>query len=103
MNAPDGPRMRSAMQMSDFLPRFNPAARIEAVPLHPQHLPGQLCLVVDDLLLNPEALVELAVVWRAHFQDPHASAYPGLELLPLAMSPQVAAMRAAAIDGACGP
>jgi hypothetical protein len=79
--------MRTAMQMSDFLPRFNPAARIEAVPLHPVHLPGQVCLVVDELLLNPEVLVELAVMWRAHFQDPHASAYPGLELwMPPAVS-----------------
>lgn len=75
------------MDMSHFLPRFNPQARIEAVPLDPVHLPGQHCLVVDELLLNPQVLIELAVMWRAHFQAPGNSAYPGLELwMPPAVS-----------------
>ena len=30
------------MDLHDFLPRFNPGARIEAVPLDPEHLPGKL-------------------------------------------------------------
>ena len=68
------------MELSDFLPRFNPQARIEAVPLDPVHMPGDQCLVVDDLLLNPQALIELAVMWRSHFRAPTGSAYPGLEL-----------------------
>ncbi len=75
------------MDLHDFLPRFNPGARIEAVPLDPEHLPGKLCLVVDDFLLNPQAMVELAVMWRDHFQAPGNSAYPGLELwMPPAVS-----------------
>lgn len=68
------------MDLHDFLPRFNPGARIEAVPLDPVHLPGKLCLVVDDFLLNPQAMVELAVAWRRHFLSPGTSVYPGLEL-----------------------
>jgi len=68
------------MDLQDFLPRFNPGARIEAVPLDPVHLPGKLCLVVDDFLLNPQAMVELAVAWRGHFLSPGTSVYPGLEL-----------------------
>lgn len=68
------------MSTSAFLPRFNPHARIEAVPLDTRHLPGQRCVVIDDLLLNPEALVELAVLWRDGFRLPEANAYPGLEL-----------------------
>jgi hypothetical protein len=75
------------MELHDFLPRFNPGARLEAVPLDPVHLPGKLCLVVDDFLLNPQAMVELAVMWREHFQAPGNSAYPGLELwMPPAVS-----------------
>jgi hypothetical protein len=75
------------MAMSDFLPRFNPRAHIETVPLDPLHLPGQVCLVVDELLLNPEVLVDLAVLWREHFRLPGNSAYPGLELwMPPAVS-----------------
>jgi hypothetical protein len=72
--------MRATMELSDFLPRFNPQACIEALPLDPVHMPGDQCLVVDDLLLNPQALIELAVMWRSHFQAPTGSAYPGLEL-----------------------
>lgn len=68
------------MELSDFLPRFIPQARLEAVPLDPVHMPGDQCLVVDDLLLNPQALIELSVMWRSHIQAPSGSAYPGLEL-----------------------
>jgi hypothetical protein len=75
------------MQMSDFLPRFNPDARITLLPVDPVHLPGQRCMVVDEVLLNPEVLIELAVMWREHFSLPNASAYPGLELwMPPAVS-----------------
>jgi hypothetical protein len=65
------------MDLRDFLPRFNPGARIEAVPLDPVHLPGKLCLVVDDFVFNPQAMVALAVIWRDHFQAPATAPTPG--------------------------
>lgn len=55
--------------------RFNPNPRIERVPI----LPGQDCWVIDEVLLEPEALVERAVAQRAAFRDDPGNAYPGIE------------------------
>jgi len=53
---------------------FNPRPRIERVPLHD----GHCCLVVDDALLAPERLVELAAERRAEFVAVDFNAYPGV-------------------------
>ena len=58
------------------LPQFNPRPRIQTVPIGP----GAACLVVDDALLNPDQLVELAVLHGAEFTRAAGSAYPGFEL-----------------------
>jgi len=53
---------------------FNPQPRISALPLP---LPGgEQCIVVDDVLLDPDGLVE----WARHapFQPPAGFPYPGL-------------------------
>lgn len=62
---------------------FNPRPRIEALPITAQHD----CYVIDDVLLEPEALVELAVRERAQFAPAPQNAYPGIELrMPEAFS-----------------
>ncbi len=55
---------------------FNPAARIQAVPLFDDHV----CLLIDDFLLQPEQWLERAVEFRGRFQPPQTNAYPGHEL-----------------------
>lgn len=55
---------------------FNPAPRIERVPLG-EH--GS-CLVVDDALQDPEALRRFAEEQRARFVHAPFNAYPGIEL-----------------------
>jgi Family of unknown function (DUF6445) len=57
------------------LVRFNPKPRVDQVALEN----GQAAWVVDDALLEPEALVELAAQQRAHFKQAPHNAYPGLE------------------------
>jgi hypothetical protein len=52
---------------------FNPRPRIERVRL----LNDRFCYVVDEALVDPDALVELAVRNRAVFNPVHFSAYPG--------------------------
>ena len=55
---------------------FNPKPRIQLVPI-PGHLP---CVVIDDFLLDPDALVADAMQYRDGFaQVPH-NAFPGLEM-----------------------
>lgn len=61
--------------LANHLPAFNPRPRIESVEI----APGQQAHVIDDVLLNPEALVDLAVQHRAQFQRPAGYAYPGVE------------------------
>jgi hypothetical protein len=57
---------------------FNPKARIERVAV----APGREVWVVDDVLLEPQALVERAVREREHFSPAAFNAYPGLEWRP---------------------
>jgi hypothetical protein len=52
---------------------FNPRPHIEQVRL-PN---GQSCFVIDDALVEPERLVELAVAHRDAFSPVNFSAYPG--------------------------
>jgi hypothetical protein len=55
--------------------RFNPRPRIERVALEAD----QAAWVVDDTLLEPEALVELATLEQSSFKQAPHNAYPGLE------------------------
>lgn len=55
---------------------FNPQATLHLLPI----LPGQVCVVVDDALAEPERWVELAAQQRAHFSMEAHNAYPGVEL-----------------------
>lgn len=55
---------------------FNPRPVIEAFPVTPQ----QTCWVIDDALLEPERMVELASNSREHFEESPHNAYPGPEL-----------------------
>jgi len=57
------------------LPRFNPFPRIESVEIGPQ----QYAYVVDDALLNPDQLVELAVLYPERLCRPAGSAPAGVE------------------------
>jgi hypothetical protein len=54
---------------------FNPKPRVEQLAL----AEGQMAWVIDDVLLEPEALVELAVRERHQFAPAPHNAYPGLE------------------------
>jgi Family of unknown function (DUF6445) len=54
---------------------FNPKPRIERLDLGG----GVACWVVDDLLLEPEALVMRAMAGISHFELAPYNAYPGLE------------------------
>jgi hypothetical protein len=51
---------------------FNPAPRVEVVEVGPE----QVCVVVDDALIDPDSLV--AWVDRHSFEPTAANAYPGL-------------------------
>ncbi|OYU97834.1 MAG: hypothetical protein CFE45_18875 [Burkholderiales bacterium PBB5] len=57
------------------LPRFNPRPVLQAVAIGD----GQQALVVDDVLLNPEALVDLAARHPQALQRPRGYAFPGRE------------------------
>lgn len=61
---------------------FNPRPRVERVPVGS----GHGAWVVDDVLLEPEALRARAVAGRSHFAAAPFNAYPGLEW---AMGPEV--------------
>ena len=60
---------------------FNPGAKLQSVPL----FDGHECLVVDDVLEDPQEWVDTASRHRDRF-GPSPFAYPGLEL---ALSPRV--------------
>lgn len=55
---------------------FNPAPRIEAIPITPQ----QACYVIDDALLEPQRWIEHAAAHAHAFQASPHNAYPGIEL-----------------------
>lgn len=55
---------------------FNPSPQITRVEL----LDGRCCFVVDDVLLDPEALVAWAEANRAQFRPVDFNAYPGTYL-----------------------
>lgn len=55
---------------------FNPNPRIETVPIAGRHV----CHVIDDALIDPDALVEYAVAHADGFVETTHNAYPGPEL-----------------------
>jgi hypothetical protein len=55
---------------------FNPSPRIQSLPITAHHA----CHVIDDALLEPEVLVDIAVRERARFAAAPHNAYPGIEL-----------------------
>jgi len=61
------------MQTLDKVALFNPRPRIERVRL----LNGRFCYVIDDALVDADALVQFAVMNRAAFHPVNFSAYPG--------------------------
>jgi hypothetical protein len=62
---------------------FNPKPRIERVSWPG----GPCCWVVDEVLTDPQAFVDMAVEGRAHFVPAPHNAYPGLEwVMPAAVS-----------------
>lgn len=65
---------------------FNPAPRIQTVPIHGRHV----CHVIDDALLDPDALVDYAAAHAGEFAESGHNAYPGPELrMPDAFSAQL--------------
>ena len=55
---------------------FNPKPARQIVPLHD----GHVCLVFDDVLLDPQAWVDTAIEHRERFVEGAWNAYPGPEL-----------------------
>lgn len=55
---------------------FNPQPRIDILPV----ADGRCCYVIDDALIDPDALVAHAVREREGFRAAAANAYPGIEL-----------------------
>ena len=55
---------------------FNPNPRIQLFPI-PGHLP---CMVIDNFLLDPDALVADAVQYRDGFAPSPHNAFPGMEM-----------------------
>jgi hypothetical protein len=51
---------------------FNPAPRVSAVPI----APGEICIVVDEALANPQGLVDWAATRQ--FRPPEGFPYPGV-------------------------
>lgn len=65
---------------------FNPHPRIDTLPIAGRHA----CHVIDDALLDPDALVEHAVRHASDFVEAAHNAYPGPELrMPEAFSAQL--------------
>jgi hypothetical protein len=62
---------------------FNPNPRIQTVPIAGRHV----CHVIDDALVDPEALVDYAATHIDTFVEAGHNAYPGPELrMPVAFS-----------------
>ncbi len=71
---------------------FNPHPRIDIVPIAGRHV----CYVIDDALLDPDALVDYAEAHLGDFVETAHNAYPGPELrMPDAFSAQLDAFFAA--------
>lgn len=64
------------MQALDKVAIFHPRPQIERVRLDN----GRFCFVVDDVLADPDALVQLAAERRGRFSPVNFSAYPGIYL-----------------------
>lgn len=76
---------------------FNPAPRVSAVPI----APGEFCIVVDEVLANPEGLVEWAAGQR--FRPLQGFAYPGVTVdVPPAVSAMVGDYFAQHVRGRLG-
>lgn len=71
---------------ADAGPLFNPAARLSLVPIGP----GAHCVVLDDVLAQPEAVARWAA--RQPFAEPEGYPYPGV------VAPAPAAMSALLTD-----
>jgi hypothetical protein len=56
---------------------FNPQPVVSRVPIGPD---GAVCTVIDDLLADPQALVDLAARHREAFAMAETNAFPGLEM-----------------------
>lgn len=59
---------------------FNPQPRRLEVDLSATGVPGAVAVVLDDILLEPSALVEVACRHRVAFAPPAGNAFPGPEL-----------------------
>ena len=71
---------------------FNPNPRVETITIHGHHV----CYVIDDALINPDAMVDFAAKHIADFAEAGHNAYPGPELrMPEAFSSQLDAFFAA--------
>jgi len=57
-------------------PLLNPQPRVSVVPI----FDGHRCVIIDDFMLEPEALVDFAANNHMHFQDLAGNYYPGPEL-----------------------
>lgn len=55
---------------------FNPHPTVTTLPIDAT----QVCVVIDDVLLDPQALVDMAVRHCQAFEQAGGNAYPGLEL-----------------------
>lgn len=67
---------------------FNPAPRVEVARIDARHV----AVVLDDVLLDPDALVRRAVEFAADFAEASHNAYPGPELpLPDTVTAQLEA------------
>lgn len=78
---------------------FNPRPRIHTLPIAGRHA----CHVIDDALVDPDALVDWAAARRGDFADAGVNAFPGVELrMPEAFSAQLDAYFAAHVRGLLG-
>lgn len=59
---------------------FNPSPQVHRIDLSATGEPQALAVVVDEFLLEPHALVSLAVQHREAFAPPTGNAFPGPEL-----------------------
>ena len=59
-----------------MLPLLNPQPRVGVVPIFDDHR----CVIIDDFMLEPEALVDFAANNHMNFQDLAGNYYPGPEL-----------------------
>ena len=78
---------------------FNPHPQIQTIPIYGRHV----CHVIDDALIDPDALVEYAAAHADDFVETGHNAYPGPELrLPDIVSTQLDAFFASHVRRAIG-